>query len=618
MSKIRTFYQNHLKKKMFNKILLLYSMVMVLLFISISILAYRYYEQRVVREQMDASLQELDIISISLNQQNERMYAAVQQIYTDAMIGDDLKYFLTHEYENFLKWRLNQYANSYRTERNSFDYHLRLLLKAEASIANIVLYSSDQDFYYVLNRETQHFYEQPRLSAAHQDWFERSQIEPWQYMGNEPLFKGKTSGESTPYSYVNVLKDPVSLKKYGAILFELNTDLLRGLLRDKLNNSSSRIMLITSQGQVIFDSEGRYDNTIYPYWKQMSQQEDWVDLEERSKVQLLNIGNTGMVAAAIIPESQIEQSLQTLRFSLIGIVILCILISITVTFTVIRRYSKKIHRIVFYMRRWQEGDLSKRIRMEGEDELQQISQSFNYMCDRLESYIQTVYVSEIKQKNAQLVALQAQINPHFLYNTLESIRMKAISSGARDVGQMIYILATMFRHLIKKQTFVTLAEEIELCGMYLALIQYRYENKLQVETNIEMSVAGSIVVKLLIQPIIENYIVHGFRTDDEDNRISITAAEQEGHILIRVKDNGKGIAQEKLLELRKALQMEAGAASLSSDSLGLKNVQERIRLNYGGEYGINVISEQGKGCEVTIEIPSTKEDWPHEERIVGG
>lgn len=145
---------------MFNKILLFYSMVMVLLFISVSILAYRYYEQRLVREQMDASLQELDIISISLNQQNERMYGAVQQIYTDAMIGDDLKYFLAHDYENFIKWRLNQYANSYRTERNSFDYHLRLLLKEEASISNIVLYSSDQDFYYVLNRETQHFYDQ--------------------------------------------------------------------------------------------------------------------------------------------------------------------------------------------------------------------------------------------------------------------------------------------------------------------------------------------------------------------------------------------------------------------------------------------------------------------------
>ncbi|OKP71334.1 two-component sensor histidine kinase [Paenibacillus helianthi] len=608
MSKIRIFYQNHLKKKMFNKILLFYSMVMVLLFISVSILAYRYYEQRLVREQMDASLQELDIISISLNQQNERMYGAVQQIYTDAMIGDDLKYFLTHEYENFLKWRLNQYANSYRTERNSFDYHLRQLLKEEASISNIVLYSSDQDFFYVLNRETQHFYDQPPLSSEHQYWYERFRNQPWQYMGNEPLFKGKAIGESTPYSYVNVLKDPVTLKEYGAILFELNTDRIKGLLQEKLKNTSSRIMLITSQGQVIFDSQGRYDNTVYPYWKQITKPGDWVNLEERSKVQLLNIGNTGMVAAAIIPQSQIVQSLQTLRFSLTGIVILCIMISISVTFTVIRRYSKKIHRIIVYMRRWQEGDLSKRIKMEGEDELQQISQSFNHMCDRLESYIQTVYISEIKQKNAQLVALQAQINPHFLYNTLESIRMKAISSGARDVGQMIYILATMFRHLVKKQTHVTLAEEIELCGMYLALIQYRYENKLQVETNIEMAVAGSIVVKLLIQPIIENYIVHGFQADDDDNRISITAAEQGRHIIIRVKDNGKGIAPEKMTELHKALQSEGGAPLLSSDSLGLKNVHERIRLNYGSEYGISVISEQGKGCEVIIEIPFTRED----------
>ncbi|MNC22980.1 putative sensor-like histidine kinase [compost metagenome] len=123
-----------------------------------------------------------------------------------------------------------------------------------------------------------------------------------------------------------------------------------------------------------------------------------------------------------------------------------------------------------------------------------------------------------------------------------------------------------------------------------------------------MSVAGSIVVKLLIQPIIENYIVHGFRPNDDDNRISITAAEQEKHILIRVKDNGKGIGEEKLTELRKALKNEGEAPSGLKDSLGLKNVHERIRLNYGSEFGISVISEQDKGCEVIIKIPFTRED----------
>ncbi|OAX46993.1 cache domain-containing sensor histidine kinase [Paenibacillus sp. AD87] len=608
MSRIRTIYKNYLKKKMFNKILLFYSMVMVLLFISISVLAYRYYEQRVVQEQMDASLQELDIVSINLNQQYERLYNAVQQIYTDAMIGDDLKYFLTHEYEDFLNWRLNQYAYSYRTERGNFDYQLRLLLKDEASIANVVLYSTDQDFFYVLNRETQHFYYHPKLSAGHQDWFQRLRSAPWQYMGSEPLFEGKMADEPTPYSYANVLKDSVTLKQYGAIMFELNTDRIKGLLRDRLDGKDSRIMLMTGEGQVIFDSQGKYDNTVYPYWGKMNLPEDWVDLEERSKVQLLNIGNTGMVVASIIPESQIKQSLQAIRFSLIGIVILCIMVSIAVTFTIILRYSKKIHRLVLYMRRWQEGDLSKRIEMEGEDELQQISQRFNHMCDRLESYIETVYVSEIKQKNAQLVALQAQINPHFLYNTLESIRMKAISLGARDVGQMIYILATMFRHLIKKQTHVTLAEEIELCGMYLALVQYRYEDKLHVETHIENAAAGSMVVKLLVQPIIENYIVHGFRTNDEDNRISITAEEENGVIRIRVKDNGKGISADRLLELQHGLHKGDEATETSDRSLGLKNVHDRIRLNYGSDYGLHLNSVEGEGCEVTISIPVTREE----------
>lgn len=268
---------------------------------------------------------------------------------------------------------------------------------------------------------------------------------------------------------------------------------------------------------------------------------------------------------------------------------------------------QKIHRIIVYMRRWQDGDLSKRIKMEGEDELQQISQSFNYMCDRLESYIQTVYISEIKQKNAQLVALQAQINPHFLYNTLEYTH-----EGYQFRGQ-----GCRSNDLYSRNNVQAFDQKTNTCHsgrrnravrMYLALIQYRYENKLQVETNIEMPVAGSIVVKLLIQPIIENYIVHGFRANDDDNRISIMAAKQERHIIIRVKDNGKGIAQEKLIELRKALQSEGEAPSRSSDSLGLKNVHERIRLNYGSEFGIRVISEQDKGCEVIIEIPFTRED----------
>ncbi|MFB9331144.1 sensor histidine kinase [Paenibacillus aurantiacus] len=607
MSKIRTFYHNHLKKRMFNQILLLYSLVMVLLLIGLSVLAYRYYEQRVVREQMDTSLQELDIVSINLNQQYERLYDAVQQIYTDALIGEDLNYFLTHDYEDFIKWRLNQYVLSYRTERSSFDYRFRLLLKDEPAIANIMLYSADQNYFYVLNRDTQHFYYEPKVPARYADWFERAQNDPWLFTGEEPLLRDRTELADAPYSYVNVLKDPVTLRKYGAVLFELNTDRIRELVRGKMTDTGNRIMLMTSRGEVIFDSAGRGENTIYPYWNELHTDAEWADLGERAKVQLLNVGNTGMVVAAITPKSQIEASLSAIRLALIGIVLLCIVVSSAVTFTIIRRYSKKIRKIVIHMRRLQEGDLSKRIVLEGEDELQQISQSFNYMCDRLEAYIQSVYVSEIKQKNAQLVALQAQINPHFLYNTLESIRMKAISSGARDVGQMIYILATMFRHLIKKQTHVTLAEEMELCGMYLALFQYRYESKLRVETDVDKTAARSTVVKLLVQPIIENYIVHGFRADASDNVIAVTAREEDGRIVIRVKDNGRGIEPAKLADIRQSLA-DAGTLESGSGSLGLRNVHERIRLNYGGEYGIAVDGAPGEGCEVTLHIPVIRED----------
>ncbi|WMT38957.1 sensor histidine kinase [Paenibacillus sp. D2_2] len=337
----------------------------------------------------------------------------------------------------------------------------------------------------------------------------------------------------------------------------------------------------------------------------------WAQLDEPSKVNVLDTGNAGLSVVGIVSKSTIEASAGSLRNTLILITLLFFVASFVLTSTVMRKYSKKIRRIIVSMSRIGEGDLSTRIQMPGEDELQQISQRFNDMCERLEQYIDKMYTSEIKQKHAELVALQSQINPHFLYNTLESIRMKAYSEGARDVGKMVYSLSVMFKGMVKKDTVITIKEEIEMCAIYLDLLQIRYEGRIEVAIEVEPAISGCSIIKLLVQPIVENYIVHGFRSLEDDNQVRISAIREGERVVITVKDNGNGIPAERMQEIDKMLSgsshLSSNLMEKSSPSIGLINVHDRIRMNYGEDYGLTVLSEPGEGTEVRMEIPMLRE-----------
>ncbi|NEW09108.1 sensor histidine kinase [Paenibacillus sp. SYP-B3998] len=607
MPRIGTFYQNHLKRKMFNKILFLYSIALIILFVTVSFLVYRYYEQRVIQEKMDKNLQTIDIVSVYMNQQVERMQSNIQELYTDAVVNEDLNYFLTHEYTTYLEHRLNRYFNSENYQGKGIDTYLKSIVESEIGIENLILYSYEKRFFYILNQSYQDRITSPISDLEETKWLKELKNQSWRSLEDGALLERKLEGKSL-FMYARTLQDPVSLKTNGLMIFDFNTDQIIKSIPGMTEDKRGKFVIVTPSGEVIYDSGNEYYGKTYPYWRELQTPKEWYALEEPSKVNLINIGNTGLVIAGIIPISTIQESVHTVRNTLIGVTLLCIVVSFAFTFTVIRRFSKKIRKIMLHTSRLQGGDLSARIRMEGEDELQQISESFNYMCDRLESYIENMYVSEIRQKSAELSALQAQINPHFLYNTLESIRMKALASGNRDVGQMIYLLADIFRNMIRNKTNISLSEEIAMCASYLELFQFRYEDTLIVHTQINSSIANCKVLKLLIQPIVENYVVHGFRPNATDNRISITAHIVNERIVVKVMDNGKGITKETLAGIEKRLRQNHSMESLPSNSLGLFNVNERIRLTYGNEYGIRIWSEVNEGTEVSLEIPAWKEE----------
>ncbi|NGZ78021.1 sensor histidine kinase [Saccharibacillus sp. VR-M41] len=392
------------------------------------------------------------------------------------------------------------------------------------------------------------------------------------------------------------------------MVVEFDAAKLDALLRSQAPSVNGQILVLAPDGTAIYDSEGGYAGRAYPYRPNAAGDAELPGGAFRTNE--LSVAGSGLSVLGVVSEAAVDRSMAGLTGMLILGTVLFAAVSIGLAAFIMRSHSKKVRRIIRSTSRIGAGDLTTRIELSGEDELQQIAQRINAMCEQLETYIDQVYTSEIRQKNAELALLQSQINPHFLYNTLESIRMKAYSLGAQDVGKMIYSLSVMFRSLVKKSTVVSVSEEIEICSMYLDLFRIRYEGRLTADIEVGEAAQNCRIVKLLVQPVVENYIVHGFRPLDADNRIAVRAKAEKRRLTIIVEDNGTGIPPERLAEIRLMLDGGAPAPDKEHRSIGLINVHERIRMNYGEAYGLTVDSEEGQGTTVRMVLPAESADDP--------
>ena len=263
----------------------------------------------------------------------------------------------------------------------------------------------------------------------------------------------------------------------------------------------------------------------------------------------------------------------------------------------LQRLSRRLNRILDGMEKVMEGNLDVRIPADKNgDELDVISKCFNEMCVNLNEHIRKRYLAEIEQKNAEMSALQSQINPHFLYNTLEAIRMKAICNGDREVGKMLYSLAVTFRAQIKEADVITLAQELHYCKKYMELFEFRYQNQFQASVECPEEYLQVPVIKFVLQPIIENYFIHGMRMREKDNRIKISVKKEEFYKII-VEDNGKGMSEDELANQNRKLK--SGIMEKQS-SIGIANVNSRLRAVYGDECGVSMEAGEDRGLRVVL------------------
>lgn len=272
--------------------------------------------------------------------------------------------------------------------------------------------------------------------------------------------------------------------------------------------------------------------------------------------------------------------------------------------------SKPINNLVEVTEKISKGDLSVRaVNIDADTEVGVLSESMNSMIDKINLLLEQIKEEQIHIREAELELLQAQINPHFLYNTLDAIVWLAEGGKQKEVASMVKSLSQFFRiSLSRGRDSISLSEEIEHAGSYLEIQQFRYRDILTYDIDIPEEYRSCILPKITIQPLIENAIYHGIKTKRGGGRIRIYAKSEDENLAIYVEDNGMGMSEERLDEVMNGIRSESpGEHSI----YGLYNVNERLRLKFGNEYGLSIESEYGKSTTVKILIPR----FTHSEKI---
>ena len=271
---------------------------------------------------------------------------------------------------------------------------------------------------------------------------------------------------------------------------------------------------------------------------------------------------------------------------------------------------RPIRRMQHFMRQVEVGDFSSRVKVESGDELGQLSKGFNKMVEKLASLVEEVYFSKLREtegalrsKDMELKVLQSQINPHFLYNSLETIRGMALEKEEEDIATMAAALGHLLRYNLRsKVPVVPLRDEIRVCQVYLQIQQFRFEGQFTYEFCIPDWAWDLSMIKFSLQPLIENCFTHGMGMASRPLSICITACQRdEQSFVIEVSDNGPGIEQDTLDRIRADLRQKD--ITQGGHSIGLVNVHRRISRIYEADYGLSVQSVPGQGTTVTLRLP---------------
>ena len=419
------------------------------------------------------------------------------------------------------------------------------------------------------------------------------------------------------------IKDINLVDNIGVVLVDIDIGIFRDIFKQYENELKGDIIFLDRNSNVYFNLKETLSGKTPPFKINLDinskekgpiMKEIWIQNQKYYLYALKSECINGFITY-LLPESDVLEGFSSIKNNIILIMLISIFFASILSIIISKIFSKRISQLAAFVVKIGKGQFDARIKIGSEDEIAHLGVSFNEMGQKLKEYIDKVYIAELKnkeleikenalelkEKNSELKALQMQINPHFLFNTLETIKMNIKLGNSQGATEMLRILACIFRWNVKGgPSIVTLDEEINYTMLYLDLQKIRFKDKLKVVCEIDQEVRKCKVIKLILQPIVENAVIYGIEGKIGMGTILLKAFRVDDKILIQIIDDGPGIDQEKLAKLKHNIY--SNSQITDSYSIGLKNVHERISKSFGINYGLEISSEKS-GTKVCISIP---------------
>ncbi|MFY9284840.1 MAG: sensor histidine kinase [Miniphocaeibacter sp.] len=411
---------------------------------------------------------------------------------------------------------------------------------------------------------------------------------------NNPSLLVKNLNKPT-LSLVFPIQDRISPEVIGAVVVEVLTSTLNDIFIESTIYKGS-IYIANADDNICYSNQENTEESI-SLEKIKYEKEDFISKKQ------IDVNNWELIG--FIKSNIVFSELYNIRNNILIIFVIVAIISCFYIWFSANKITKPIKKIIKNMKIVEKGNFNISLEVETEDEIGVLTNTFNHMVFTIKELIEKEKKQQILLETAELNALQSQINPHFLYNTLDSINWMARLNRLDIVSDMIEALTTVFRvSLSKGKVIIPVSDELSHVVEYMKIQKYRYGDKINFEIDVADDLLDYSIVKIIFQPLVENSLYHGLININKKGSIRLAGKEYSEKLVFIVEDNGVGMTKERLDNINKFLK---DGIDTTSSSYGIINVQRRLQMTFGEQYGLKYESEIDKGTRVYIEIPKIKE-----------
>lgn len=549
--------------------------------------------------------------NILLSKSEEQSFQLMEQLNTnyDYAIGvlEDFVTSQTHNKEFSALLRIDP-ANlgikdryDRRTTLEDYGYNL---MNFQKSITSVLIGDACGNIYFVTSQKKIMDIQEQKACLDMEKAYEMWGVTYWKPYDGEQVFGTK------------VIFDYVNMKPVGYVAIGVDVSYFSSMY-ENIADEGSGVAILNEEQEILVSSDEtsreladiilknytdktdngreiyyRGEKYIYTTWK-----------EQGSRIQVMNLLSESTITAVIF---------QKLLIPLLCLAGVAILLSGCLALKTSGQIASNIKLLLGNIRKISKGDFSQKIEPGSFDEIGMLAVEFNQMSEQIQHLLKTVADEKVQKKNSQLKALQfeydslqAKINPHFLYNTLESINSMAKINGQEKISDSIYMLGNYLREAISnRRKFVPLEEEMENLRQYVEIQKLSYGDKIQVQFQLDEATLEAMVPKLILQPLVENAIMHGIEPKIGKGHIQISSVCEKKDLLLTVRDDGVGVSQEKI----EAVMNGKEIFDPRHTKVGIQAVHKRIRILYGENYGITIESEKEEGTCIYVRLPIRFED----------